>query len=279
VAGSYLDFAIDLNDPETIAVYDELPLWSAMFGLLMLKHLPLRPDLKVLDVGFGTGFPLLELAERLGPRSTIYGIDPWKSAGKRAAQKARRWNVPNVRWRRGDAASMPFGDNQFDLIVSNLGINNFSRPEDVLRECGRVLKPSGKVALTTNLQGHMKQFYTIFEKTLREVGLSGSLAALRSHVRHRATVRGLSALFERTGFRLDRVHRETASMRFADGTALLNHHFIRLGFLDGWKGVLEPGARKKFFARLEANLNRVARRRGELFLTVPMAYVEASKTR
>jgi hypothetical protein len=45
VARSYLDFRIDLGDPKTVAVYDELALWSAMFGLLMLKYLPLRPDL------------------------------------------------------------------------------------------------------------------------------------------------------------------------------------------------------------------------------------------
>jgi precorrin-6B methylase 2 len=63
----YPSFEADLSRPEAVSAYDELPLWSAMFGLLMLRHLELRRDMRVPDVGCGTGFPLLELAQRLGP--------------------------------------------------------------------------------------------------------------------------------------------------------------------------------------------------------------------
>ena len=52
--------------PDTVAAYDELPLWCAMAGLFLLEHLPLPRGATVLDVGCGTGFPLLELAQRLG---------------------------------------------------------------------------------------------------------------------------------------------------------------------------------------------------------------------
>lgn len=38
---------------------------------------------------------------------------------------------------------MPFMSDTFDLIVSNLGINNFADPEACFRECARVLKPTG----------------------------------------------------------------------------------------------------------------------------------------
>jgi ubiquinone/menaquinone biosynthesis C-methylase UbiE len=40
----------------------------------------LRTGLTVLDVGCGTGFPLLELAERLGPDARLHGVDPWVPA-------------------------------------------------------------------------------------------------------------------------------------------------------------------------------------------------------
>ena len=66
-------------------------------------------------------------------------------------------------------------------------------------------------------------------------------------------------------------------MRFADGTALLNHHFIKLGFLDAWKGVV-PGQERETFARLRDRLDAIARQRGELSLTIPMAYIEAIAT-
>jgi hypothetical protein len=58
-------------------------------------------------------------------------------------------------------------------------------------------------------------------------------------------------------------------MRFANGTALLNHHFIKLGFLDAWKAVASGD--RDVFDRLQSELDR----RGELTLTIPMAYVEA----
>jgi arsenite methyltransferase len=53
---------IDLSNHDVVAAYDELPLWSATFGLLLFRHVPMQLGMKVLDVGCGTGFPLLELA-------------------------------------------------------------------------------------------------------------------------------------------------------------------------------------------------------------------------
>jgi SAM-dependent methyltransferase len=199
-------FRIDLNDRETVSAYDELPLWSAMFGLLLLKHLPLRRHAAVLDVGCGTGFPLLDLAGRMGSTCRIHGIDPWATALQRAMRKAR------------------------------------------------------------------------VRQLLLEMGLTKAIAALQAHIRHRATVEGLTALFERAGFRLSKVRQETASMRFLDGSALLDHYFIRLGFLDGWKEVLRPEEQEEAFSLLESNLNTLSESRGGLALTIPMAYVEAVPT-
>jgi len=63
-------------------------------------------------------------------------------------------------------------------------------------------------------------------------------------------------------------------MRFANGTALLNHHFIKLGFLNAWKNVV-PGREIEAFLRLQHRLDEVASQTGELLLTIPMAYIEA----
>ena len=273
----YLSSEVDLNAPETVSVYDELPLWSAAFGRLLLAHVPIRRSQTILDVGFGTGFPILELAQRLGSSCKLFGIDPWEAARSRALQKSQVWQVGNVELLCGDGVAMPFADAEFDLVVSNLGINNFSDPPAVLRECWRVTKPDARLALTTNLQGHMKEFYEVFEATLVELGRLDALEALRRHVEHRSTVEGLAELFAATGFRLSAVHREETSMRFLDGSALLRHYFIRLGFLEGWKSVLAAADQPAVFVRLEENLNRLAEGQGELLLTIPMAYVEATR--
>jgi ubiquinone/menaquinone biosynthesis C-methylase UbiE len=61
---------------------------------------------------------------------------------------------------------MSFADGTFDLLVSNLGINNFDDPPAVLCECRRVARPGAKLALTTNLQGHMQQLYGLYAQVL-----------------------------------------------------------------------------------------------------------------
>src|SRR4051794_28137543 len=192
----YLSFRRDMGDERTVAAYDELPLWSAMAGLLLLKHVPMRSAMRVLDVGCGTGFPLLELAGRLGPSSTLMGLDLWDEALERARMKARVYGVTNVELRNGDAAQMPFPDGWFDLVVSNLGLNNFTDPEAAMRECRRALVSGGSLALTTNLQGHMQEFYDAFAETLTDLGHQELLSELQQHVEHRASIQRLEGLFE-----------------------------------------------------------------------------------
>jgi SAM-dependent methyltransferase len=83
----FLNFVADFSSTRIITAYDELPLWSAMFGLLLLDEVPIAGVKVALDVGCGTGFPLIELAERLGPATHVHGLDPWAAALSRAAEK------------------------------------------------------------------------------------------------------------------------------------------------------------------------------------------------
>jgi SAM-dependent methyltransferase len=262
----FLDFAIDFSSPATVDAYDELPLWSAMFGLLLLEHVPMHGVRTALDVGCGTGFPLIELAERIGPAADVHGLDPWAPALARARAKIAVRRTPNVTLHEGDATKMPFDDAAFDLIVSNLGVNNFDDREGALRECRRVTRDGGTIALTTNLLGHMRELYEVFHDVVDEP----ARARLREHVEHRATVESVKTLLAASGFAVTRVVERDEVMRFGSGTALFNHYFIKLGFLDAWKKIVS-GDEERVFAELAELLDA----RGELMLTIPMAYIEA----
>ncbi len=256
----------DFDSPAFVDAYDELPLWSASFGLLLLEHVPLRERIVVLDVGCGTGFPLLELAQRLGAGSVVHGLDPWVPAVARAERKRRQSRVANAQLHLGDAAAMPFAGDAFDLVVSNLGLNNFSDPRAALSECRRVLRSSGTMALTTNLVGHMREFYAVFASVL------GESAALSAHIEHRATVEGLRELLSEHGFTVRAVHQDSVTMRYANGAALLHHTFIQFGFLPGWRAVVPVEDQDRVFAELEHRLAEIS----PLTLTIPRAYVEAT---
>ena len=270
---------IDFSRPEVGEHYDELPLWSAPFGLMLLDRVPMRPGLTILDVGAGTGFLTVELAQRCGPTSTVIAVDPWQAALARLRRKVAYLELRNVRVLEQDAATIDLPEASVDVIVSNLGVNNFENADAVLQACFRVAKPGARILLTTNLVGHMREFYDVYRATLIEVELTDCLPALDAHIRHRATVESVTSQLERAGFENVAVHTRSFRMRFADGSSLLRHYFIRLGFLPSWRSVVPPNALDRTFGALERKLNAVAVERGELALTVPMACVEAGKPR
>jgi SAM-dependent methyltransferase len=255
-----------------VALFDELPLWSSLAGQFLLEHVPLTAR-RALDLGCGAGFPLLELAERLGPGATVAGVDPWRLALARARQKVATWRVPYAHPVCGDGASLPFRDGAFDLVVSNLGVNNFADAAAVFAECRRALRPGGALALTSNVTGHMRELYVAFESVLASD--PAALERLRRNVAHRGTPGSIAVLLEAAGFRIAASHVREVTMRFASGTALLEHHFIRFGFRPGWE---EVAGSRETLARLRDELDRVAAAAGELLLTVPLVYVEARRS-
>jgi ubiquinone/menaquinone biosynthesis C-methylase UbiE len=263
---------------ENIApVYDELTLWASRFGVLLFDNLQPRKDLHILDVGPATGFPLFELAGTFGESCRVTGLDIWKEALGRARLKQQAYNIRNVEIVEDDAASMPFPDGRFDLVVSNLGINNFDNPHAALSECYRVLKPGGRLALTTNLKGHWREFYEVFRAVITEMGNTQYLERLAADEEHRGTKESVSSLLEGAGFRVTRVVEDSFAMRFTDGTALFNHSLTQLGFLDGWRGVVDFADEESVFGELERRLNEIAERQGELRMTTPMLYIEGEK--
>lgn len=272
----YLSYQFNDNK-EFINTFDEVPLWSASFGLLLLKHLELQKHITVLDIGAGAGFPLMELAGRLGSTCKLIGIDPWTNANQRTRQKIKNYGYSNVEIIEQSAEHLPFENNSVDLIVSNLGINNFNQPQQVFNECQRVLKPGGKLALTTNLNGHWKEFYAIFEATLIQLDLLHLVETLTLHQEHRGTKESISNMILESGLKPTRAITDSFEMKFADGSAFLNHHFVKLGWLSSWKELLPEDRLIEFFSLLEQNLNTHSATHHGLNLTVPMAFIEAEK--
>ena len=262
---------IDVAAPDFADLYDELPLWSAPFGLLLLDVVPMKSGSTILDVGAGTGFLTIELAERCGPGTKVVAVDPWKAAMDRLRRKIEQRHLDNVLLLEQDASTIDLADASVDVIVSNLGINNFEDPGAVLRTCSRVAKPSATLLLTTNLVGHMAELYEVYREVLTDLGHDDRLAALEAQVDHRGTVDSIAGLLRGAGFEVVDIVTSSFRMRFADGASLLRHHFIRLGFVQGWKSVAAPGSVQATFDALERRLNAVAEQRGELALTVPMA--------
>jgi arsenite methyltransferase len=273
---NYLDYQFE--DSETfINTFDEAPLWSASFGLLLLKHLELKSNQTVIDIGSGAGFPLFELAGRMGNSCKLFGVDTWTNANQRALQKIKNYQYSNVEIISCSANKMPFENNSIDLIVSNLGINNFNNPNEVFSECNRVLKPNGMLTITTNMNGHWQEFYQVFYATLKQLNKHNLVEKLEQEEAHRGNKQTISEHFTKNGFKINQSIEDQFEMKFLDGSAFLNHHFVKLGWLTSWMNLIDKQDLKEVFSNLESNLNLYAQLNNGLNLTVPMLFIEGEK--
>jgi len=98
----------------------------------------------VLEVAPGPGYFAIELA-KLG-KYKITGLDISKTFVDIASRNARDVGV-DVAFQLGNASSMPFADDSFDLIVCRAAFKNFTEPVAALREMRRVIKKGGKAVI------------------------------------------------------------------------------------------------------------------------------------
>ena len=267
----YLEDNYNLNDPALVSVIDELSLWSAPFGLKLLEIIKLHKNMTALDIGFGTGFPLLELAQRLGSSSTVYGIDPWAQAIERTRQKLSVCRMDNVILHQGGGEQMPFADNFFDLLISNNGINNVSDIPQTLQECHRVARPGAQFVFTMNLDGTMMEFYRVLQEVMQQQGLKEQIKKVKEHIRHkRRPVAEMKRMLAAAQFKVTRVNQDSFSFRFVDGSTMMNHFFIKLAFLPAWKELLPREKLEPVFSAVESRLNDAAQQ-SEVVLTIPFA--------
>ncbi|MDD3151134.1 MAG: class I SAM-dependent methyltransferase, partial [Candidatus Gastranaerophilales bacterium] len=222
----------DFDLAEYAMVSDECSIWSAPFGLKLLDFVDYKPGISALDIGFGTGFPLTEIALRLGDSSAVYGIDPWKNAIARANEKIKYYRIRNIKIIEGSAESIPLENNSIDLIVSNNGINNVSDINQVVSECSRIIKNGGQFVITVNLDHTMFEFYEQLEKVLSDLQMNNEITLIHKHIyEKRRPLKEMISIIQNHGFIIKDLEHDQFNYRFADGTAMLNHYFIRLAFM------------------------------------------------
>ena len=102
-------------------------------------------NLRVLDVGCGTGYTTLGILMR---RDTceVVGLDmnpvQLKRARRHLSQEKGRLTIS-----RGDADNLPFIDGSFDAVISVGAVEYFPDPERTVKELARVTKPSGTMVV------------------------------------------------------------------------------------------------------------------------------------
>jgi len=268
----------NLSDKSIVSSIDDLSLWSAPFGLKLLDQIEYKNNITVLDIGSGFGFPSIEIASRLGDTCKVFGIDPWKEANERASVKIKSWGLNNIKIIDAVAESIPFDNDQFELITSNNGLNNVENDEKTFSEIARVAKAGAQLVFTINLPETMIEFYNIYKSVLVKNNLNDEIEKLSEHIfKKRKPLKYTINLVEKNGFHINKIVDDEFYLRYTDGTSMLNHFFIKLAFKESWFNILSPEISSSIYNELEYELNKVSRQTGSIMLKVPYVCINAVK--
>ena len=268
---------LDFQKEEIVNIFDEVSLWTAPFGRLLLENIPMEKNAKVLDLGFGTGFPLVELSQRFGEDAIIYGMDIWPEAIKRTKKKIEIFGLTNVKIFERSAEKIPLDNGSIDIICSNLGLNNFNNKGEILLECFRVLKLKGSLSICTNPVGTFKELFSLFVEVLKELELKESLELFEEYLTHREAKEKIVDDFSKMGFELVKEQEDQTNMRFVDAAALLDHGLIRIGFLATWRRIIPEENHQQFFELLKSKIDIVIQNQGEFKMSIPILYLQFEK--
>jgi arsenite methyltransferase len=102
----------------------------------------------VLDLGSGGGIDVLLSAQRVAPNGKAYGLDMTDEMLALAHKNQQEAGVENVEFLKGEIEDIPLPDEHVDVMISNCVINLSTEKEKALREAFRVLKSTGRFAVS-----------------------------------------------------------------------------------------------------------------------------------
>jgi ubiquinone/menaquinone biosynthesis C-methylase UbiE len=102
---------------------------------------------RVLEIGPGTGYYTLDLAEWVGPDGTVEIFDIQQEMLDHTMERARERGISNLHPTLGDARSLPYDDDSFDAVALTTVLGEIPDQDAALREINRVLKPGGRLVV------------------------------------------------------------------------------------------------------------------------------------
>lgn len=161
---------------------------------VILTTLALTPGEHVLDIGSGPGLLACDLAAAVGPAGSVAGIDPSESMLMVARRRPRSPGSAAVDFRPGDAISLPFPDDSFDVVTSTQVYEYIDDVPAALAEAHRVLRPGGRLLVLDT------DWDSVVWRANDEARMRRILAAWDEHLVDPYLPRRLTGLLEGAGF-------------------------------------------------------------------------------
>ncbi|MCX9010521.1 MAG: methyltransferase domain-containing protein [Candidatus Methanoperedens sp.] len=182
--------------------YDQVSEGQFKNGLTLIEKLGVKTGHIVLDVGCGTGRLTLHVARMIGPGGIVVGIDPSVQRVEVAKRKLRDMPHPNISFETGNSNDLyHFEDNSFDIIYLNIVLHWIQEKEDALARIYRVLKPGGRLGITTGNKDKPYTVKSVIDEVLRRPRYAGAVDP-KKQASKPVNMSELKTLLEGAGFKI-----------------------------------------------------------------------------
>jgi ubiquinone/menaquinone biosynthesis C-methylase UbiE len=233
------------NQPSFPAMYEQWlvgPLFRPWAEVLLDRVRPV-PGERVLDIACGTGIVARLAHERIGPAGTVMGVDV--SPGMLDVARAI---APGITWLEGSALDLPWpGDQPFDVVVCQQGLQFFPDRRLAARQMRRVLAPGGRLGVATwRPSAEIPMFEALQAVAERRLG---PIVDQRHAFGDGAA---LGALLTEAGFAEVAVDTVTRSLRFDDGATFVRMNTMALVGMSAAGKAMTDAARADAVAAIAA---------------------------
>ncbi|MGB7603880.1 MAG: class I SAM-dependent methyltransferase [Lutisporaceae bacterium] len=171
----------------------------------IMKYIHLYDGMDLLEIGCGPGTLTRKLAKKFN-NVTITGLDMDSNFINYCIEQAKLMNLNNVKYDIGDALSLPYADNSFDICTSYTVIEHVNNRE-FLQEQFRVCKPNGCVSIM-NVRPELALISKSNDQSQREIELLTKISSITKESKKEMNVgcyfdapENIMRLFEEIGFR------------------------------------------------------------------------------
>lgn len=137
------------------------------YGRRTVEWLQLRPGLSVLDVACGAGASALPAAEAVDATGHVVAVDLADQLLALARAKAESQGLYHIEFRNSDMTRLGLPDESFDAVVCVFGVFFVPDMEGLVTELWRMVRPGGKLAITTWGPRLFEPMYSAFDQAVR----------------------------------------------------------------------------------------------------------------
>jgi len=113
-----------------------------------INHAKPQPGEVCVDLGSGRGNDVIRLAEEVGEKGYVFGIDISEGMIAKAKANLEKFEVNNAKVLQAELEQIPLRDKSINLVISNCTINHASDKPAVWGEVFRILKPGGRFVVS-----------------------------------------------------------------------------------------------------------------------------------